>query len=350
MSISIKDVARLAGVSHSTVSRALRHSPLIPAATTERIQRIAKEAGYTASAIGRSLVTRKTHTVGVVVTTIADPFNGDVVAGIEELANQHRYSVMLANSQGNADREIAVVRTFEEQRVDGVLVASSRLGALYASRLSQLQIPIVLINNHHPSEFAHSVSIDNLDGAYRAVEHLIKLGHRSIAYIGNSSGLGSDTDRHTGYRKALREARIAQQSRFSIQADGKPDGGMGAARQLLSQAHPPTAIFCYNDMTALGVLREAAAKGLDVPGDLSLVGFDDLFFAPLLNPPLTTVQQPRKEIGRTAMELLLALLEGKPAEKTLRIKGKLVVRGSTGKPGRRYQSISAGKNSATNSS
>ena len=332
MPVSIKDIARLAGVSHSTVSRALRNSPLIPAATAERIQRIANETGYRASAVARSLVTRRTQTVGVVVTSIADPFNGEVFAGIEELANQHGYAVVLANSQGNAEREVAVVRALQEQRIDGVLVASSRVGALYMPLLSQLQIPIVLINNHHPSEFVHSVAIDNVDGAYRAVQHLIELGHRDIAYVGDRFGLESDADREAGYRKALRGAKLSPRRGFVIPGDGKPEGGMAAARKLLALASRPTAVFCYNDMTALGVLREATERGLRLPEELSVVGFDDLFFAPLLNPPLTTIHQPRNEIGRMAMRLLFALLGEKPAEKTIRIKGELVVRGSTTRP------------------
>jgi DNA-binding LacI/PurR family transcriptional regulator len=351
MPVSIKDIARLAGVSHSTVSRALRNSPLIPAGTAERIQRIANQAGYTASAVARSLVTRRTQAVGVVVTSIADPFNGEVFAGIEERANQHGYSVVLANSQGNAEREVQVVRALQEQRIDGVLVASSRVGALYMPMLSQLQIPIVLINNHHRSEFAHSVTIDNANGACQAVRHLIELEHREIAYVGNRWGLESDVDREAGYRKALRGAGIAPRRSLVVEGDGKPEGGMVAARKLLSLRRKPTAIFCYNDMTALGVLREATEQGLQLPRDLSIAGFDDLFFAPLLNPSLTTIHQPRKEIGRMAMKLLLALLEGRPAEKTIRIRGELVVRGSTAKPGASaHQSISAGKNSATRSS
>ncbi|MGH9584285.1 MAG: LacI family DNA-binding transcriptional regulator, partial [Bryobacteraceae bacterium] len=150
MTVSIKDIGRLAGVSHSTVSRALRNSPLIPAETARRIQKIAKEAGYSASAVARSLVTRKTHAIGVVVTSIADPFNGEVVAGIEEAANRHGYSVILASSQADPEREIAVVRSFQERRLDGILVASSRVGALYMPLLSELKIPVVLINNQHP--------------------------------------------------------------------------------------------------------------------------------------------------------------------------------------------------------
>ena len=332
MPVSIKDIARLAGVSHSTVSRALRNSPLIPASTAERIQRIANETGYRASAVARSLVTRRTRTVGVVVTSIADPFNGEVFAGIETLANQYGYSVVLANSQGNAEREVAVVQSLQEQRVDGVLIASSRVGALYIPLLSQLQIPIVLINNHHASESVHSVAIDNVDGAYQAVRHLIALGHKEIAYLGNRFGLESDGDRRAGYRKALREAKLVPCREFAIQCDGKPEGGMAGARALLCSRKRPTAVFCYNDMTALGVLRQAADDGLELPRDLSVVGFDDLFFAPLLNPPLTTIHQPRNEIGQIAMDLLLALLERRPAEKTIRIKGELIVRGSTTSP------------------
>jgi len=166
------------------------------------------------------------------------------------------------------------------------------------------------------------------------------LGHTEIAYVGDRLGLESNADRLAGYRKALRTAKIAPRRGFSIEGDGKPEGGITAARALWELPRKPTAIFCYNDMTAMGVLRAANECGWDVPRQLSVVGFDDLFFAPMLNPPLTTIHQPRQEIGRVAMRLLLALLEGRPAEKTIRIRGDLVVRGSTAKPAsRRYQSI-----------
>ena len=331
MAISIKDIARLAGVSHSTVSRALRNSPLIPAQTAHRIQKIAQEAGYTASAVARSLVTKKTHAIGVVVTSIADPFNGEVVAGIEEFANEHGYSVILANSQADPEREVTMVRSFQERRVDGILVASSRVGALYVPLLSELGIPIVLLNNQHPSEFVHSVMIDDASGGYEATRHLITLGHKRIAYVGDQFGLHSDVERHAGYKRALMEADLPVLKSLVVHGDGKPEGGRQAAQQLLGQQDGPTGIFCYNDMSALGVLEEIAAKGLSVPEDISVVGFDDIFFAALLQPPLTTVRQPKKEMGRRAMRLLLALLRGEEAQKTITIKGELVVRRSTGK-------------------
>lgn len=335
MAISIKDLARLAGVSHSTVSRALRNSPLIPPATAARIKELARHHGYTASAIARSLVTRKTQAVGVVVTTIADPFNGEVLSGIEQVAKQHGYSVILANSQAEPEREVEVVRSFQERRVDGILVASSRVGARYASLLADLDIPIVLLNNQHPDEFVYSITIDNISGAHKAVEHLVTLGHTRIAYIGDRFGLQSDTQRRRGYVKALGEAAIVFDPELVIQGNGKPEGGAECARCLFSLADRPTAIFCYNDMTALGVYEAARTAGLSIPRQLSVVGFDDLFFAALLQPPLTTVHQPRETLGARGMAMLLSLLNGEAPPKAAKIKGELRLRQSTALAGSR---------------
>lgn len=346
MAVSIKDIARLAGVSHSTVSRALNRSPLIPLETAERIQRIAKEQGYTASAVARSLVTRKTEAIGVVVTSIADPFNGEVVAGIEEVANHEGYSVVLATSQADPERELAVVRSFRERRVDGILVASSRLGAQYQDLADEMEAPMVLLNNQHPSEMAHSVSIDNADGGYQATAHLIELGHKDIAYIGDESGLQSDEERLGGFQAAMEDAGIKVRRDLVVRGNGKQPKGRERAAELLALAHRPTAIFCYNDMTALGVIEEVAAKGWTVGREVSVVGFDDLFFTASLQPPLTTFRQPKRELGNQAMQLLLAILRGQEADRKVVIRGELVIRDSTG---RIYQAISSGKNLAAKS-
>ncbi|MBV9154693.1 MAG: LacI family DNA-binding transcriptional regulator [Acidobacteriaceae bacterium] len=333
MAVSIKDIARIAGVSHSTVSRALRNSPLIPERTARRIQQIARERGYSASAVARSLVTRKTQTMGVVVTSIADPFNGEIVEGIEEAANQSGYSVILATSQADPEREMAVVRSFQERRVDGILVASSRVGSLYMPLLGEMEIPIVLLNNQSAGTFAHAVTIDNVDGAFQATWHLLQLGHRRIAYIGDRFGLQSDVERLKGYRKALTQAGLTFSEKLVAHGDGKSRGAREAAARLfgshLARDRQPTAIFCYNDMSALGVMEHAEAAGVRIPQDLSIVGFDDLFFASQLRPPLTTVRQPKKEIGRRAMQHLLALVRGEQPGSTTVIKGELIVRGST---------------------
>lgn len=332
MPVSIKDIARLAGVSHSTVSRALRGSSLISGETTERVRRIAEEQGYTPSALARGLVLNRSETIGVVVTSIADPFNGEVVAGVEEIANQHGYTVILATSQARPEREISVVRNFQARRVDGILVASSRVGALHRPLLSELQVPIVLLNNQHPSESAYSVSIDNVNGAYVATKHLVELGHRRIAYLGDRFGLHSDADRFEGYCLMMREAGLPMEETLVARGDGKPDGAAAAMRGLLGSMTPPTAVFCYNDMSALGVLSEAAARGIQLPGKLSVVGFDDIFFAQYLRTPLTTVRQPMKELGRRAMHMMLSLMRSESTERTETITGQLIVRSSTAPP------------------
>jgi len=330
---SIKDIARIANVSHSTVSRALQRSPLVNLKTAEKIRQIAIESGYRPSAVARSLVTSRTHTLGVVVTSIADPFVAEVVAGIEEEANAHDYSVFLADSNADPDREVKVVRSFEERRVDGIVVTASRVGALYAPLLSEMQIPIVLLNNQHPGgEFAHSVMIANIEASRSAIQYLLKLGHRRIAYIGDRFGYSSDSERLSGYRSMLEEAGIAFAPELVVHGNGKAEGGVESMKRLLELPGLPTAVFCYNDMTAVGALRAIRNHGLRVPGDISLVGFDDLFLAQYTDPPLTTVRQPKHDMGRLAMQVLLKLLTGADTEQKIKVPGELIIRESAAPP------------------
>jgi len=330
--LSIRDIATAAEVSHSTVSRALQHSPLVKRETAEKICHLAEEMGYCASAIARGLATNHTSTIGVVVTTIADPFVAEIIGGIEETANDHGYSVFLANSMGDSEREIKVVHSFEERRVDGIVVTSSRVGALYTPMLSRMHIPIVLINNQHPGEFVHSVMIANLEASRDATRHLIALGHKRIAYLGDQYGYQSDTERFAGYREALAEAGLPFQPEMVVHGDGKSEGGMRAVEKLLALPQLPTAVFCYNDMSALGVLRRLQLAGLEVPRDVSVVGFDDLFLAQFCHPPLTTVRQPKRRMGQLAMETLLRLLAGAESEENITVPGELIVRESTAPP------------------
>ena len=330
--VSIKDIARLACVSHSTVSRALRESPLVNPDTAEKIRRIAADNGFRASAVARSLATSRTNTIGVVVTSIEDPFVAEVVSGIEDEAIAHDYSVFLANCHADPQREMKVVQSFEDRRVDGIVVTASRVGALYASVLEQMHIPIVLLNNQHPSQFAHSILIENFEASRAAVAHLIRLGHARIAYIGDRFGYGSDSERFSGYRSALDEADIAFRPNYVLHGDGKAEAGRVAMEKLLAVRPAPTAVFCYNDMTALGARQAIRARGLGVPDDISLVGFDDLALACYMDPPLTTVRQPKHRMGQMAMQVLLKLIAGEDAEQNVRVAGELIVRESTAPP------------------
>ena len=329
--ISIKDIARLARVSHPTVSRALQNSPLVNPATAAKIRKIAEAAGYRPSAVARGLVTRRTRTVGLVVTTVADPFAGEVACGIEQAANDHGYAVFLANSNCDAERERKVVQELAERRVDGIIVTSSRVGSDYLPMLAQLNVPMVLVNDQYPGEFVHSVMIANEDGSRTATEHLIELGHRRIAYVGDRTGYQTDTERLKGYKQALADAGIEFASELAVLGDGRPKGAVAAVDRLLKIADPPTAVCCYNDMTALGAIRAIRARGLRVPEDVSVTGFDDLFFAEYLEPPLTTVRQPMRRMGEMAMENLLKLMSGEESVAQVRVEAELIVRGSTGR-------------------
>jgi DNA-binding LacI/PurR family transcriptional regulator len=329
MPVSIKDVARIARVSHSTVSRALRDTTAVNQGTAERIRRVARELGYRPNSIGRSLATSRTQTIGVVVTSVADPFIAEVISGVEEVAQDRGYAVYLANSNAIPEREINVVRSFQDRRVDGVLVMASRVGSLYMPLLSELDVPIVLIDNQYPGAFVHSIGIDDRNGARLAVGHLLELGHRRIAYIGDRFGLQSNEDRMSGYRGQLAAADIPFRSELVVDGDGKAEGGRAAMAALLALRELPTAVFCYNDMTAIGALRCLHSVGRRVPGDISVVGFDDLPIASFIEPPLTTVRQPKADMGRQAASMLLALLGGSPYEASILVPGELIVRDST---------------------
>jgi LacI family repressor for deo operon, udp, cdd, tsx, nupC, and nupG len=334
--VSIKDIARAAEVSHSTVSRALSDSPLVSAETKSRIQRLAREMGYSPDAQARSLVMGKTQTIGVVVTTITDPFIAEVVQSIETTAHQHDYSVILASSKAEPEREIAAVEMLHSKRVDGVVVTSSRVGALYQAHLDRLGVPVVLLNSHTKEcgSYTFSINVDNRHGAFLATDHLIQLGHLRIAYIAGPANHSDDLDRLAGYGEALASARLPFDPALVIAGTGEIGGGHRALPQLLALDPPPSAAFCYNDMTAIGLLHMARAHGLQVPGDLAVVGFDDIPFASYVQPPLTTIAQPKPEMGRQAVEMVLALLadgaDGLDAVSDIVVQGELIVRASSG--------------------
>jgi DNA-binding LacI/PurR family transcriptional regulator len=193
-------------------------------------------------------------------------------------------------------------------------------------------VPIVLLNNQHPSQFAHSVMIANVQASLDATRHLIGLGHRRIAYLGDRYGHQSDTERFSGYRQALEEAGLPFEPELVTHGDGKPEGAEAAVTDLLASPQPPTAVFCYNDMSALGAMRQIRNHGLRIPSDISVVGFDDLYISQYLDPPLTTVRQPMRQMGRMAMETLLKIFAGAGSGHDLKVPGELIVRQSTAPP------------------
>jgi DNA-binding LacI/PurR family transcriptional regulator len=331
MKVSIKDIAKAAGVSHSTVSRALQNSPLVNPETAAQIQQLAQEMGYTPSAIAQSLVTRRTRTIGLVVTFVSDPFVDRVVDGVEDMATTAGYSVFLSSSQGDLEREMGVVETFHRRRVDGVIVLSSRVGRLYSQRLQELSVPIVLINNQADGEYLYSVSVDDEQGARLAIEHLLALGHRRIGYIGSTFRQPTSLRRLAGYQTELERAGIPFDPDLVVAPDTPHDlesGRLGLERLLAAGV---TAVFCYNDRTAIGLLLAAREQGVSVPDSLSVMGFDDIDPSWYVAPPLTTVRQPRFELGKRAMQMLLHLLADEPVSDEV-LPCQLIVRDSTAPP------------------
>ncbi len=326
--VSIKDIAAQAGVSHSTVSRALQGTGRMSEETRARILALAEEMGYTPDALAQSLVRGRTKTVGVVVTTIADPFVAGIIDGIEEVAGRAGYTVLLAASHMDPEREMQVVENLHQRRVDAVIVTASRVGSHYSEHLQRFGVPIVLVNNMMEGEYLYAITCDQETGARLATEHLLALGHRRIAYVGSSTREHSSHLRERGYRMALQDAGVTMDPDLVYMPSQDQDVAVG--KQALAHLWPlhPTAIFAYNDLTAIGVMIAARERGIRIPQDLSIVGFDDIEATQFVCPPLTTVRQPREAMGRAAMQMTLDLLHNKHIQNRS-LTCKLVERAST---------------------
>jgi DNA-binding LacI/PurR family transcriptional regulator len=338
MVVTIKDIARQAGVTHTTVSRALHGSSLISLETTQHIRKIAAELGYQPSAAARSLKTNRSHALGVIVSTIDDPFFSEILQGIEEVAQRRSYSILMAASQRDPVREQAIVQDMRERHVDGLIICSASFSAEQRRKLLEYSIPIVLVNNQAAEEYRYSIYHDDVDGSRQVTRHLIELGHRRIAYLGNSLSGRTTLDRLTGFRREMKDAGLAVPGEYVYEiSGGSPEDGFMASEHFLNLPNRPTALFCFNDMLAIGILKGLQAAGICVPGEFSVVGFDNIIFSAYTNPPLTTLDQPKRYIGAEAARLILDLLDPSTGEETpdqeiQRLKGRLLIRQSTAPP------------------
>jgi DNA-binding LacI/PurR family transcriptional regulator len=339
MPVTIKDIARLSAVSHSTVSRALRGNPLIAEGTAERIRQVARELGYLPSAAARSLKTNRTQVLGVILSSLDDPFFGEILQGIEEAAQDGGYSLFIAASQRDAQREEAIVQAMREHSVDGAIICSSSFSSAQSRLFSKFGIPIVVVNNQSAEDYRYSIYHDDVDGCRQAARHLAGLGHRRIAYLGNANSGRTNLDRLAGFQLELAAAGIPIPDGYILNASGGgPEQGLAAAAYFLRLPERPTALVCFNDMMATGVLKGLQQAGVAVPGEMSVTGFDNIIFSAYTNPPLTTFDQPKRFIGQEAARLVLELLDAGPDgadenQPRVRIlKGSLLVRQSTAPP------------------
>lgn len=326
--VTIKRIAREAGVSLTTVSRALNDRPDIDPRTRQRILTLAEELGYTPNAIARSLVTQRTHTVGLAVRIFSDMWAAHIVRPIEELVHASGYDLFVSTHHADADWERQVLRAFHGRQVDGIVVASSVLGAEITELQRTLGIPIVLISPLVTTSHPYVVETDEIGGARSATEYLIGLGHQRIGHLGAPEWAAPGYQRREGYRQALESTGIAWDPGLVFVGDAQETGGLAGAQVLLSRPEPPTAFFCFNDLTAVGAFRGVRQRGLRVPHNVSVVGFDDVPLASYVDPPLTTVRQDLDALGGKATRMLLDLMDGEETEAPLILGTELIERAS----------------------
>jgi len=331
------DVARLADVSVGTVSAVLNMSSAVRPRLSERVQEAIRALDYHPNQIARSLKLQCTHTIGMVVPDIANPFFTSVVRGVEMEGQQRGYSIILCDTNEDLEQERRQLSILFSRRVDGVLISSSNYDAA-KDRLTRRRFPIVFFDRIPRGYKGDAVLTDNASAAYRAVSYLIRLGHRRVAIIGSALDFSVAADRVEGYRKAMQEAGLPILTPYLQQGDFKLESGYRCGLELLSLPDPPTAIFSCNNLMTLGLMGAIVEQKIACPDQVSVLGFDDFDWAASFNPRLTAMAQQMLEMGRSAMEMLVQRIESPVADpegeqgRIVVLEAELRVRDSTGPP------------------
>ncbi|EOE5508047.1 DNA-binding transcriptional regulator CytR [Cronobacter sakazakii] len=330
---TMKDVAVRARVSTATVSRALMNPEKVSQATRNRVEKAAIDVGYLPGSLNRNLKRNESRTILVIVPDICDPFFSEIIRGIEVTAADQGYLVLIGDCAHQNQQEKTFIDLIITKQIDGMLLLGSRL-PFDASKEEQRNLPpMVMANEFAPELELPTVHIDNLTAAFNAVNYLHELGHQRIACIAGPEEMPLCHYRLQGYVQALRRSGMTVDPHYIARGDFTYEAGANALEQLLSLPQPPTAIFCHSDVMALGALSMAKRRGFRVPDDLSIIGFDNIALAEFCDPPLTTVAQPRFDIGREAMLLLLSQLNGHTVSSGSRLLDcELVLRGTTRAP------------------
>jgi len=331
--VTIRDVAAAAGVSYQTVSRVLNDKPDVADETRRRVWQVIEELGYQPSAVARSLVFKKTHTLGLITADFSDYFFTQVIIGAEVEARRSGYFFLLGSTERNPADEPEYLRLLTERQVDGILFArpSTEGDSEHLVSLVRQGVPLVTTAYYIPGEELMVVDVDNLEGGLQATNCLIQAGHRRIGMISGPASWKSADDRARGYRLALEQAGVALNESFIERADWSLQGGYEAMKRLLNRVPELTALFAQNDWIAIGAMKALREAGRRLPDDVAIVGYDDLPVAAYTDPPLTTIHQPMQEVGQLAARLLIQSVEDPDMEREeVLLKPELVRRGSCG--------------------
>jgi LacI family transcriptional regulator len=328
---SIRDVARAAGVSITTVSHSLNRTRFVSEDARARVEQAVRSLGYVPSAVARSLKHNATRTLGMLVPSSSNPYFAEIIRSVERHCHTEGYNLVLCNSDDDVERQAVHLRVLAERRVDGLVLVASGDDAHVSEALAELQLPVVLVDREiDGADGADLVESDHASGAGLATRHLLALGHERIVCIGGPESLRPSQQREAGWRGTLAAAGRAALAQDVVRGDFTPQGGYAAMQQLLRQPVRPTALFVCNDMMAIGVLHAAQEAGVGVPRELSVVGFDDIDLAAYTQPPLTTVAQPKEAIGIETARLLLERIRGERGEpRRVILQPELRVRAST---------------------
>ena len=328
----IKDIARVAGVSTATVSRALGNSELVTDATRAKVRAAASRLNYRLNVRARNLRIQKSMAVLLVVRNMSNPFYLEIFKGVEEVARAAGYVLLMGNTEDDDDRDVEYFDMLRDGQADGMILMTGKLPEDHevlhaASGMAPIVVALEAVEN---CRLAH-IQIDNLTASKQAVDHLLSLGHRRIAHICGPLPEILGRLRLEGYREAMAEAGLEIPDGYEPVGDYSIRSGQECCRQLFDRDDPPTALFVANDEMAFGAIGELRRRGLNVPDDVSVIGFDDLFVSESYSPPLTTISQPRMRIGQAAMTMLLDIIGARLTDpKTIEMPTELVLRESTG--------------------
>ncbi|MDI3531363.1 MAG: LacI family transcriptional regulator, purine nucleotide synthesis repressor [Candidatus Atribacteria bacterium] len=330
---SIKDVAKLAGVSIATVSRVINNSGKVSPERRSRVIEAIEKLNYQPNLLARGLRQQKTRLVGCLVPDVENLVFARLAKYLEEFLSAHGYSVILCNTNNDKNKERNYLSVLVQRKVDGIIFSRvSDESILFMSSYFR-QVPYVVLDRTLEIEFAPTVKLDNFLGGFLAARHLVELGHRCLACVTGPLKIRLCRERLEGFREGLKVAGIDLRNEYIVESDFKINGGKEAALRMLATGNLPTAVFAHNDMMAFGVMQAFRSEGLDIPRDISVVGFDNIPLCEVVSPSLTTVAQPFEEMARLGVELLDGLIRGeKVTQKVMVVKPYLVIRSSTAPP------------------
>lgn len=335
--VTVYDIAREANVSVATVSRVLNNTAPVKASTREKVKAIIEKHQFQPNALARSLTSKETGMIGIILPDITNPFFPEVFSGAETEARSKGYTFFLCDSGGDFQRESEYFSVLKEKRVDGIIFLGGRINLARCSRelaeevieLSH-HVPIVLVNGNLPRSGLHRVITDEYTGAKLATQHLISLGHKNIAFLGGYAHMNTTAQKVRAFRKVMRENKLDINEEWILHGDFSVESGKDLMNDLIDMKKRPSAVFCVNDFTAVGAVKSAINRGLSIPADISVVGYDDTQLSTALIPELTTVAQQTYELGKQAVQMLHKLMNNEKVKKEIVLRPELVVRQSSG--------------------